>query len=44
MKVVEISKKGGRIISSIGQRDLDRIAGQVAAGAADDASDAESDE
>eukprot|EP00761_Pharyngomonas_kirbyi_P010053 gb/GECH01010071.1/.p1 GENE.gb/GECH01010071.1/~~gb/GECH01010071.1/.p1 ORF type:complete len:145 (+),score=27.34 gb/GECH01010071.1/:1-435(+) len=30
LKLVEKSSKGGRLISSIGQRDMDRIAGRVA--------------
>lgn len=45
IKVVEKAGKGGRVISRVGQVDLDRIAGQVAQGGGDgdEESDADSD-
>ena len=43
IKVVEKNGKGGRVVSRVGQVDLDRIAGQVAQGGGDEDDDEDDD-
>ena len=43
-QVVEKNGKGGRVISRVGQVDLDRIAGQVAQGGGEEDEDDDSED
>ena len=44
MRVVEPTEKGGRRVTTVGQQDLDRIAGAVFGAGEDDDSDSDSDD